>query len=257
MNYAFDFKEKGVLITGAASGIGLETTRAFLQNGAVIYMADYNEKNLAEKSEELKKEFPESRIFTFLCDITDEAQRAGLVADIKATGGSVDILINNAGMSHSAYSIYEKQEDWERVISLNLTAQFFMAQAVANEFFIPQKKGKIVNSCSLSGIMGIPGAVAYSASKGGVMQMTKSLACEWARFGITVNSVCPGFVDTPLIADNMANEKWLGYMNMRTPMRRLANPDDVAGSILFFASHMADYITGASIVVDGGFSSGS
>ncbi len=257
MNYTFDFSGKSVLITGGASGIGLEATKAFLQNGAEIFMADYNKKSLEEKSEELKAEFPDCKLHTFVCDITDADDRKKLAADIKAQGGSIDILINNAGMSHSAYSIYEKQEDWERVISLNLTAQFFMAQLIANEFFIPQKKGKIVNSCSLSGIMGIPTAVAYSASKGGIMQMTKSLACEWARFGITINSVCPGFVDTPLIADNMANEKWVSYMTMRTPMRRLANPDDVAGSILFFASDMADYITGASLVIDGGFSSGS
>ncbi len=257
MNYTFDFENKGVLITGAASGIGLEATRAFLQNKAEIFMADYNEKALEQSAEELRKEFPEGKISTFVCDITDAKSRKKLASDIKTEGGSVDILINNAGMSHSAYSIYEKEEDWERVISLNLTAQFFMAQLVANEFFIPKKKGKIVNTCSLSGIMGIPGAVAYSASKGGVMQMTKSLASEWARFGITVNSVCPGFVDTPLIKDNMSNEKWVAYMHMRTPMRRLANPDDVAGSILFLASGMADYVTGASLVVDGGFSSGS
>ena len=91
----------------------------------------------------------------------------------------------------------------------------------------------------------------------GVLQITKSLACEWARFGINVNCVCPGFVDTPLIAENTANEKWMAYMNMRTPMRRLANPDDVAGSVVFLASDMAQFITGTSIVVDGGFSSGS
>lgn len=257
MNYTFDFKNKGILITGAASGIGLEATRAFLENKATVFMADYNEKALGEKAEELKREFPDREIFTFLCDITDKEARAKLISDIKEAGKDVDVLINNAGMSHSAYSIHEKQEDWERVISLNLTAQFFMAQAVANEFFIPKKSGKIVNTCSLSGIMGIPTAVAYSASKGGIMQMTKSLACEWARFGITVNSVCPGFVETPLIADNLSNEKWMAFMVGRTPMRRLAKPDDVAPSILFLASHMADYITGTSIVIDGGFSSGS
>lgn len=257
MTYRFDFENIGVLVTGAASGIGLEAVRAFLQNKAVVFMADFNEKMLGKVVCELKDEFPEGEIYPFVCDITDKEARAGLMEGIRATGKTVDVLINNAGMSHQAYSVYEKEEDWERVISLNLTAQFFMAQAVANEFFIPKKKGKIVNTCSLSGIMGIPTAVAYSASKGGIMQMTKSLACEWARFGITVNSVCPGFVETPLIKDNLENERWMAYMIGRTPMRRLARPDDVAGSILFFSSHMADYITGSSIVIDGGFSSGS
>ena len=257
MNYSFDFKGKSVLITGAASGIGLESTIAFLQNGATVYMADYNEAVLKERADELAKEYGKEKILTLVADITESAGVKAMADGIKAVGGTVDILINNAGISHQQYSVYEKQEDWNKVINLNLTAQFFVAQTIANEFFIPVKKGKIVNMCSLGGLLGIPSAVAYSASKGGVLQMTKSLACEWARFGITVNAVCPGFVDTPLIADNMANEKWVGYMTMRTPMRRFANPDDIAGSVIFLASDMADFITGSSLVIDGGMSAGA
>ncbi len=257
MNYSFDFKNKSVLITGAASGIGLESAVAFIQNGADVYMADYNEKALNEKADELKVKYPESKIITITCDITNSDEVKKIPEIIKGETGKLDILINNAGMAHSAYSINETQEDWSKVINLNLTAQFFMAQTIANAFMIPQKQGKIINMCSLGGIMGIPSAAAYSASKGGIMQTTKSLACEWARFGITVNCVCPGFVETPLIADNLANEKWVGYMTLRTPMRRLAKPEDVAGAVLFLASDMASYITGTSIVVDGGFSSGS
>ena len=111
--------------------------------------------------------------------------------------------------------------------------------------------------CSLSAFIGVPNAVAYSASKGAVLQMTKSLAGEWARFGIRVNCVCPGFVETPLIADNVANERWMAYMHMRIPMKRLARPEDIVGSVLFLSSDLSAYITGASIIVDGGFSSGS
>ncbi len=257
MNYSFDFKGKSVLITGAASGIGLESTVAFLQNGADVYMSDYNEKALIEKAEMLKNKYPESKIVTIVCDITKEDEVKKIPAIIEGETGRLDILVNNAGMAHSAYSINETEADWNKVITLNLTSQFFMAQTIANAFMVPQKEGKIVNMCSLGGILGIPSAAAYSASKGGIMQTTKSLACEWARFGITVNCVCPGFVETPLIADNMANEKWMGYMTMRTPMRRLAKPEDVAGAVLYLSSDMANYVTGTSIVVDGGFGSGS
>lgn len=256
MNYQFDFTGKTVLITGAASGIGLESAKAFLSCGADVYMADYNGETLGRQIEALSAEYA-GKIVPIVCDITAEEDVSKMCDIIKANGGKVDVLVNNAGMSHSAYSINEKKEDWLKVINLNLTSHFFVSQSVVNNFMLSERKGKIVNMCSLSGIMGIPSAVAYSASKGGVLQMTKSLACEWARFGINVNCVCPGFVETPLIKDNLENEKWLAYMNMRTPMRRLAKPEDVAGSVLFLASDMAQYITGTSIVVDGGFSSGS
>ncbi len=257
MNYSFDFSGKSVFITGAASGIGLESTRAFLDNNADVYMADYNERALSEQTAILREKYSDRKIIPLVCDITDKEDCLKAMETVKANTGRLDILVNNAGISHSAYSIKEQKEDWDKVISLNLTSHFFMSQLAVNEFMLPQKGGHIINMCSLGGIMGIPSAVAYSASKGGIMQMTKSLACEWARFGINVNCVCPGFVDTPLIAENMANEKWVGYMTVRTPFRRLANPNDIAGSVLFLASDMAQFITGTSIVVDGGFSAGS
>ena len=257
MNYSLDFHNKSVLITGAASGIGLETAEAFLKCGADIYMADYNEKELTLQSDRLRSEYPENKIIAVAADITDKEQITKIADIIRQGTGKIDVLVNNAGIAHSSYSINETQEAWDKVLSINLSAQFFVSQLIANEFMIPAKKGKIVNMCSLGAMLGIPGAAAYSASKGALLQMTKSLACEWSRFGINVNCVCPGFVDTPLIADNTANEKWMAYMTMRTPMRRLAKPEDIAGSVLFLASDMAQYITGTSIVIDGGFSSGS
>ena len=141
MNYNFDFEGKSVLITGAASGIGLESTVAFLQNGAKVYMADYNEAQLSEKAEALRKEYGEEKVVALVADITDNDSVKAMADSIKAVGGTVDILINNAGMSHQQYSVYEKQEDWNKVINLNLTAQFFVAQTIANEFFVPVKKG--------------------------------------------------------------------------------------------------------------------
>jgi len=256
MNYNLDFSGKTVLITGAASGIGLECTEAFLQNGATVLMTDCNEELLKKEAELFRERYGKESVTAYTADITDSQSVKAMLEKISRSGRTVDILVNNAGMAHQQYSIYERAEDWNKVISLNLTAQFFVAQTVANEFFVPKKQGKIINMCSLGGILGIPMATAYSASKGGLIQVTKSLAYEWARFGITVNAVCPGFVETPLIAGDLKNEKWLEYIKMRTPMRRLARPDDIAGAVLFFASDMAGYITGSTLVIDGGMSVG-
>ncbi|MBQ6873631.1 MAG: SDR family oxidoreductase [Clostridia bacterium] len=255
MDYTFRLSGKNVVVTGAAGGIGLEITKGLLQNGADVYMVDYNGEALEKSASELKNEYKENNIYTVTSDITKKEDVENLIKVIAETTNSVDVLINNAGVGCNVFSVKETLENWSRVVDINLTSQFFLSQAIAGYFMIPEKKGgKIINMASLGGIMGIPNAVAYSASKGGVMQMTKSLAAEWARFNITVNCVCPGFVETPLIAENLANEKWVGYMNLRNPMHRLAKPEDIVGPTLFLASEYSNYVNGTSVVVDGGYS---
>ena len=255
MDYTFRLSGKNVVVTGAAGGIGLEITKGLLQNGADVYMVDYNGEALEKSASELKNEYKENNIYTVTADITKKEDVENLIKFIAETTNSVDVLINNAGVGCNVFSVKETLENWSRVVDINLTSQFFLSQAIAGYFMIPEKKGgKIINMASLGGIMGIPNAVAYSASKGGVMQMTKSLAAEWARFNITVNCVCPGFVETPLIAENLANEKWVGYMNLRNPMHRLAKPEDIVGPTLFLASEYSNYVNGTSVVVDGGYS---
>lgn len=255
MDYTFRLSGKVAVVTGAAGGIGLEITKGLLQNGADVYMVDYNGEALKKFSAELKDTYSENNIYTVTADITKKEDVENIVKTIAENTNCVDILINNAGVGCNVFSVQETVEGWNKVVEINLTSQFFLSQAIAGYFMIPEKKGgKIINMASLGGIMGIPNAVAYSASKGGVMQMTKSLAAEWARFNITVNCVCPGFVETPLIADNMANEKWLGYVNLRNPMHRLAKPEDIVGPTLFLASEYSNYVNGTSVVVDGGYS---
>ncbi len=255
MDYKFKLYGKTAVVTGAAGGIGLEVVDGLLQNGAEnVFMVDFNADALAKCAKQMTSAYPERKIFSVTADLTKEEDLARLVEEIKRAGVEVDILINNAGIARNIYSMNETAAGWAKVIDLNLSAQFFTSQAIANAFMIPQKRGRIINMCSLGGIMGIPSAVAYSSSKGGVMQMTKSLAAEWARFGIQVNCVCPGFVDTPLIAETKKDERWLAYVTMRNPMKRLANAEDIVGSVLFLASNYAGFINGTSVVVDGGYS---
>lgn len=254
MSYILNLKGKTAVVTGAASGIGFECAKGYAENGADVYMVDYNEAENEKKAAEVRGLYPDVKVFTVTADMTKEEDIEKICNEIKKGTGKVDILLNNAGTGANVRSIDETAEGWNKVISLNLNSCFFFSQKIAKEFMISRKCGKIVNMSSLSAYIGVPNAVAYSSSKGALLQMTKSLAGEWARFGIQVNCVCPGFVETPLIKENMENERWMAYMNMRIPQKRLAKPEDVVGSVLFMSSNLADYITGTSIVVDGGYS---
>ncbi len=253
MNYKLNLSGKKVLITGGAGGIGTECARGYLQNGADLILSDYNEKALSNAVETLKAEFPKSKIHSFACDVTNDEQVEKMIAYIKETIGSLDVLLNNAGFAKGVYSMYEEPDNWNRTLSINLTAPFFLSQKILMNFFKEQGRGKIVNMASLSSFIGVSGAAAYSSSKGGMLLMTRSLSGEWARFGVQVNCVCPGFVETPLIEDNLKNERWLNYVVPHIPQRRLAKPEDVVGAVLFLSSSLSDYITGTSIVVDGGY----
>ncbi len=255
MKYSLNLENKKVLITGAAGGIGCECAKGFLENGAAVMLCDFDKSALEAAAAALRGEFPGAEIFTVCGDLTKEEDISAVLDYTAEKFGTLDVLVNNAGVAHDVYSIYETRKDWGKVIDINLTAQFFFTQQTFNRFWGKKKGGKIVFMSSLSAYLGVPAAVAYSASKGAVLQMTKSLASEWARFGVQVNCVCPGFVETPLIAKQLADERWCAYMNVRIPQRRLAKPQDIVGPVLFLSSGMSDYVTGTSIVVDGGHSS--
>ena len=254
MEYTFTFEKKKVLITGAAGGIGSECANGFLQNGAEVMLCDFDSPALEAAATALRGEFPGAAIFTACGDLT-KAEDIKAVLDLTEEKlGTLDVLVNNAGVAHDIYSMNETRDGWNKVIDVNLNAQFFFTQQVFNRFWGKKRGGKIVFMASLSAFIGVPGAAAYSASKGAVLQLTKSLAGEWARFGVQVNCVCPGFVETPLIAQQLTNERWCAYMNVRIPQKRLAKPQDIVGSVLFLSSELSDYITGTSIIVDGGYS---
>ncbi len=255
MNYSLDLENKVALITGAAGGIGLDCARGYLSNNAAVFLCDLNEEALSKASKELFDEFPNARIAFANGDITKPQDVEAILESAEKAFGTVDILVNNAGVAHDVFSVNETRENWGKVIDINLNAQFFFTQQVFNRFWAKKRGGKVIFMASLSAFIAVPAAAAYSASKGAVLQLTKSLAGEWARFGVQVNCVCPGFVETPLIDAQLKDERWMSYMKIRIPQRRLAKPEDVTGSVLFLSSGLSDYVTGTSIVVDGGFSS--
>lgn len=254
MSYTLNLDEKVALITGAAGGIGFECAKGFLENNASVFLCDLNRDALSSAAERLSKEYPKAKIGFSVCNITNEEEVDQTLGEVEKMFGSVDILVNNAGIAHDIYSMFETREKWGRVLDINLTAQFFFTQQVFNRFWNKKKGGRVVFMASLSAFVAVPSAAAYSASKGAVLQLTKSLAGEWARFGVRVNCVCPGFVETPLIEEQIKNERWMAYMNMRIPQKRLAKPEDIAGAVLYLSSPLSDYVTGTSIIVDGGFS---
>jgi 2-dehydro-3-deoxy-D-gluconate 5-dehydrogenase len=248
----FDLKGRVALVTGGNGGIGLGMARGLAQAGAAIAVAG---RNLA-KSEAAAADLATLGVKTTVltADVTDEAQCRKMVDDTVARLGRLDILVNNAGINIRKPPQDLSSAEWKEVIDTNLTSTFTCSQAV-----YPVMKaaggGKIINIGSMLSIFGAGFAPAYGASKGGVVQLTKALASGWAKDNIQVNAVLPGWIDTDLTRGAREQVKGLNTMVlMRTPAGRWGQPPDLAGIAVFLAAPASDFITGAAIPVDGGYS---
>lgn len=240
-----NFTEKVVLITGGAQGIGKETARQFLQQGATVVIGDYDELAGRNALEELKSDH-----VTFCkVDITDSSQIEEMVQSTVSKHGRIDVLINNAGITHDGFLTKMKETDWEKVIAVNLSGVFKCTKAVA-PIMLNQGSGVILNASSVVGIYGNIGQTNYAATKAGVIGLTKSWAKEFGPKGIRVNAVAPGFIETGMTA--AVPDKVLNLMKDKTPLKKLGKPIDIASAYLFLASEQASYINGAVLSVDGG-----
>lgn len=239
-------ENKVAIITGAGSGIGKETAILFAKEGAKTVVADINEKGGKETVENIKK--IGEAIFIKL-DVTSREQTRQMTKNVLKKYGKIDILINNAGIIQDALVSKMTEEQWDKVINVNLKGSFNCIQAVV-ETMINQNNGVIINTASIVGLFGNIGQVNYAATKAGLIGMSKTLAKELGKKGIRVNVVAPGFIMTPMT--EAVPEKFLEIMKEKTPLRRLGEPEDVAYAYLYLASDESKFINGAVLCVDGG-----
>ncbi len=239
-------ENKIVIITGAGSGIGKETAILFAKEGAKVVVADVNEKAGEETVGEIKKNG--EGLFVKL-DVSNREQSKQMVKSTLEKYGKIDILINNAGIVQDAFLSKMTEEQWDKVINVNLKGVFNCTQAVVS-VMMEQGNGVIINTSSIVGLNGNVGQVNYAATKAGLIGMTKTLAKELGKKGIRVNAVAPGFIATPMTSN--VPEKILEMMKEKTPLRRLGEAKDVAYAYLYLASDEANFVNGAVLSVDGG-----
>ena len=237
------FKNKKILITGASGGIGNELVKKFVSLGGDVLGTGTN----TEKLNSIKKKYPDIKVKKF--DISDHSRIEEFIDNVSLELGGLDILINNAGANADNLSLRMKVEEWKKVVDVNLTSTFLLSKYAIKKM-LKNKYGRIVNITSIVGHTGNLGQANYSASKAGMVAMSKSLAIEYAKKNITINCVSPGFIETKM-TDNIA-ENIKAVLTSKIPMAKLGKGEDVSNTVAFLCSEAASYITGETIHVNGG-----
>jgi NAD(P)-dependent dehydrogenase (short-subunit alcohol dehydrogenase family) len=241
-------RDRGVLISGGTSGIGLAAAERFLQEGCRVFVGGVDDRELTAALDGLR---PSGTVDGARCDVSDEDGARALVEAGEAFLGRVDVLINNAGIAHKVRFLEIQPDEWDRMIAVNLRGMFLVARLVARRM-VEGGGGSIVNMASTNALGGEEEFAHYNASKGGVLQLTRSMAVELGGRGVRVNCLCPGFIDTPLNRGMADEAQFTAYADAAIPLRRYGRADEVAAAYAFLASDEASFIHGAALVVDGG-----
>jgi NAD(P)-dependent dehydrogenase (short-subunit alcohol dehydrogenase family) len=250
-------KDKVAIITGAGSGQGKAAAILFAREGATVIIAEWNESN--GKQVELEISSTGQEALFIQTDVSNEDNIIALVNEVMDRYGKIDVVFNNAGVGFSSSSRYKMaslidtpQKDWNEILAINLNGVYLLSKYVL-PIMQKQNGGSIINNSSLNGVIGVSGADAYSASKGAVVALTRVMAVDYGKNNIRVNCICPGAIDTPMIADVLKHEA-AATVFASNPLRRVGKPEEIAYAALFLASNESSYITGLIMPVDGGVS---
>lgn len=248
--YFSELAGKTVVVTGGSKGIGRDIARTFAELGANVVISGRNQEPLDEALRGLQEFNP--RCIAVAGDLSAVTEVRRLIDTAADTFGTVDVLVNNAGVNIAKPAMDVTESDWDTVLDLNLKSAFFASQAAA-KYMLAQKSGRIINISSQMAFVGYIKRAAYCSSKGGMVQLTKALAVEWAKDGVKVNAVAPTFIETELTAKMFEDEAFRKDVESRILLDGLAQPKDISGAVLYLASDLANFVTGETIKVDGGW----
>jgi len=253
MNY-FDFKGQVALVTGCSGGLGVQMAKALASQGCNIVALARRLEKLEEVAAEITAAYG-VEVLPIKCDITDTASVDAAVAKTLEKFGRLDIVINNAGTGAVAPAEDITDEQFENEMNIDLEGTFKVARAAAKQAMIPAKYGRIINIASMYGLVGnkIAGSAPYHAAKGGVVNLTRALAAEWGKYGITVNSICPGYFYSDLTRDTLNSDFFQQNAKTMIPMERYGDEGELDTAALFLASKATTYVTGVNLAVDGGY----
>ena len=254
MSELFDLSGQVAIVTGTSRGLGQYFGRALAKAGADLVITSRHRETLKDFEAEVNA--IGRRAVSLELDVRDRASIERMVAAAHAAYGRIDILVNNAGCNVRKPALEVTWDDWNLIVDTNLRGSFFVAQSVARHM-IAQRYGRIINIGSYTSVAGFAGLAPYGASRGGIRQMTMSLADDWGHYGITVNCLAPGWFRTAQNNALYEDKEWVEHISERIPVKRPGKPEDLDGMIVFLASESSRYVTGQTILVDGGMSTGA